>query len=132
MKSCVCVILAAFLFGANALTEEQLKKANEFATTCQESSDGVTKEAVANLRSGDFSGVDKNSKCFVKCFLEKAGFMDSQGNLVNDYAIERLSLDRERSKVEALVKQCSVKTNDPCETAFKAFECYYNGKASLL
>ncbi|XP_001655721.2 general odorant-binding protein 56d [Aedes aegypti] len=132
MKSFVCVVLVAALIGVNALTEEQLKKADGFASECLEKSNGLSKETVGKLRSGDFANVDQDSKCFVKCFLERAGFMSTDGNLVADYAIERLSLDREKSKVEALVMKCSMQMDDPCETAFRAFECYYNGKASLL
>nr|XP_019546331.2 general odorant-binding protein 56d-like [Aedes albopictus] len=132
MKSFVCVVLVAALVGVSALTEEQLKKADGYAATCLEKANGVSKESVSKLRTGDFANVDQDLKCFVKCFLEQAGFMGTDGNLVSDYAIERLSLDREKSKVEALVMMCSVQKDDPCETAFRAFECYYNGKASLL
>ncbi|XP_065091436.1 general odorant-binding protein 56d-like [Ochlerotatus camptorhynchus] len=132
MKSFVCVVLVAVLVGVNALTEEQLKKADSFAVECLEKSNGVSSETVSKLRSGDFADVNRDSKCFVQCFLERAGFMDADGNLVDDYAIERLSLDREKSKVEALVKKCSNKMDDPCDTAFRAFECYYNGKSSLF
>lgn len=117
---------------AQALTEEQLKKADGFAKECLEQATGLTKDTIAKLRAGDFTDVDQTQKCFTRCFLERAGFMDAEGALINDYAIERLSLDREKSKVEALVTKCSQKMDDPCETAFRAFECYFNGKASLF
>ncbi|XP_055598832.1 general odorant-binding protein 56d-like [Uranotaenia lowii] len=134
MNSFVSVLLVAAvaLAGVCALTEEQVKKADGFAAECLTKFEGLTKEAVGKLRAGEFENVDKNQKCFVKCFLERAGFMDAEGNLQEDYMIERLSLDREKSKVEALVKKCSEKKDDACETAFAAFECYYNGKASLF
>ncbi|XP_062563113.1 general odorant-binding protein 56d-like [Armigeres subalbatus] len=132
MKSIICVVLVAGLVGVNALTEEQLKKADGFATTCLAKSNGVTKDSVGKLRGGDFANVDQDLKCFTKCFLEQAGFMSADGQLVQGYAVERLSQDREKGKVESLVQKCSVQKDDPCETAFRAFECYYNGKAALL
>ncbi|XP_058464070.1 general odorant-binding protein 56d-like [Malaya genurostris] len=131
MKSFACLVIVVAVVGVKALTEEQLKKADSYATDCLQKFSSLSREAVDKLRSGAFSDVNQDTKCFTKCFLERSGFLDSEGNLLTDYAIERLSLDREKSKVETLVQKCSVKKDDPCETAFRAFECFHNGKASL-
>ncbi|XP_058834323.1 general odorant-binding protein 56d-like [Topomyia yanbarensis] len=132
MKSFIFIALIVAVVGVNALTEEQLQKASAVSNECLSKSDGVEKDDVEKLRQGDFSSVDQNIKCFAKCFLERIGFMDAGGNLVDAFAIERLSLNREKDKVEALVKRCSVKQSDPCETAFRAFECFYNEKSALF
>ncbi|XP_062555652.1 general odorant-binding protein 56d-like [Armigeres subalbatus] len=132
MKSIICVVLVAGLVGVKALSEEQLKKVDAFGTTCLEKFNGLTKEEVLKLRAGEFSNANQDLKCFTKCFLEEAGFMSTDGKLLADKAIARLSEDSDPAKVEPLVKHCSVQNDDPCETAFRAIECFYNGKASLL
>ncbi|XP_055529005.1 general odorant-binding protein 56d-like [Wyeomyia smithii] len=130
MKSVIC--LALLVVAVAALTEKQLKKADGFANECLVKFSGLSKDTLSKLRSGQFSDSNQDVKCFFKCFLQRAGFMDSKGILQTDYAIERLSQDREKSKVEALVMQCSQTKEDPCETAYQAFECYYNGKQQLI
>ncbi|XP_062563099.1 general odorant-binding protein 56d-like [Armigeres subalbatus] len=132
MKSFICLVFVAAMVGVNALSEEQYRKAHVFAAVCLTKSNGVTRDDVRRLRNGDFADVNQDLKCFTKCFLEQIGYMSAEGKLEEGYAVERLSQDRERSTVEALVKQCSVLMDDPCETAFRAFECFYNGKAAIL
>ncbi|XP_062563114.1 general odorant-binding protein 56d-like [Armigeres subalbatus] len=132
MKSIICVVLVAGLVGVNAQTEEQLKKADGYATTCLAKFNGLTRDEVLKLRAGEFANANQDLKCFTKCFLEEAGFLSADGKLLDDKAVERLSIGRDAGKVEALVKKCSVQKDDPCETAFRAIECFHNGKASVL
>ncbi|XP_053679459.1 general odorant-binding protein 56d-like [Anopheles nili] len=126
------VLLVAIVVNGQPLNDEQMKKAEGFALGCLEQHKNLNKEHLLLLRDGDFSKVDTDTKCFLRCFLQQASFMDAAGKLQNDYAIERLSVSREKSKVEALVKKCSVEVDDACETAFRAVECYHREKASLL
>ncbi|XP_053684607.1 general odorant-binding protein 56d-like [Sabethes cyaneus] len=130
MKSLICLALLAV--AVSALTEEQMKKAEGYANECLEKFPELNKDSLSKIRSGQFADANQDVKCFAKCFLERAGFMDAKGAFLTDYAIERLSLDHEKSKVEALVQQCSKAYEDPCETAFRAFECYHNGKQQLI
>lgn len=51
------------------------------------------------LQSGDFSANDEKTQCFAKCFMEKAGFMDSHGNLNDDVIISKLSQANDEQKV---------------------------------
>uniref|UniRef100_A0A182MYM8 Uncharacterized protein n=1 Tax=Anopheles dirus TaxID=7168 RepID=A0A182MYM8_9DIPT len=135
MKLLLVPVLLAALVAAQPLTDDQMKKAEGFALGCLEQYKGLNKEHLVLLRDGDFSKVDADTKCFLRCFLQQANFMDASGKLQNDYAVERLSLSREKTKVEALVKKCSTaaaETADSCETAFRAVECYHREKASLL
>uniref|UniRef100_A0A182LTN7 Uncharacterized protein n=1 Tax=Anopheles culicifacies TaxID=139723 RepID=A0A182LTN7_9DIPT len=133
MKLLLVPVLLAVCIGAQPLTDEQMKKAEGFAFGCLEQHKALNKEHLVLLRDGDFSKVDGETKCFLRCFLQQANFMDAAGKLQHDYAIERLSVSREKSKVEALVKKCSTtEVEDSCETAFRAVECYHREKASLL
>ncbi|XP_052888997.1 general odorant-binding protein 56d-like [Anopheles moucheti] len=134
MKLLLVPLLLTVCVGAQPLTDDQMKKAEGFALGCLAQHKGLTQEHLVLLRDGDFSKVDGETKCFLRCFLQQANFMDASGKLQNDYAIERLSVSREKPKVEALVKKCStgVEVEDSCETAFRAVECYHREKASLL
>lgn len=51
------------------------------------------------LRNGDFSDNDEKTQCFAKCFMERAGFMDNQGNLNDDVIIAKLSKANDENKV---------------------------------
>ncbi|ETN64381.1 odorant binding protein [Anopheles darlingi] len=130
---CAIVLLATVTVG-QPLNDEQVKKAEGFAMGCLEQFKTLNKEHLALLRDGDFSKVDGETKCFLRCFLQQAKFMDADGKLDADYVIERLSVTQEKAKVEALVKKCGVDPHptDSCETAFRAIECYHREKASLL
>uniref|UniRef100_A0A182J2P1 Uncharacterized protein n=1 Tax=Anopheles atroparvus TaxID=41427 RepID=A0A182J2P1_ANOAO len=126
------VLCVAFVAG-QPLDEVQMKKAEGFALGCLEQHKSLSKEHLLLLKDGDFSKVDADTKCFLRCFLQQAKFMDASGKLLPDYAIERLSVSQEKAKVEALVKKCSVEeAEDSCETAYRAVECYHREKASLL
>ncbi|XP_058062460.1 general odorant-binding protein 56d-like [Anopheles bellator] len=127
----VSVLLAAFAV-AQPLTEEQQKKSDAIAVGCLDKHKTLNREDLKLLRGGDFSKVDAETKCFLRCFLQDAKFMDADGKLDSALAIERLSLSQDKAKVEALVTKCSVQQADPCETAFKAIECYQQEKSSLL
>ncbi|XP_052871177.1 general odorant-binding protein 56d-like [Anopheles cruzii] len=128
----VPVLLAAFAV-AQPLTEEQQKKSETIALGCLEQHKSLNPEDLKLLRGGDFSKVDPETKCFLRCFLQQAKFMDADGKLNADLAIERLSVSQDKAKVETLVKKCNVEPQaDSCETAFKAIECYHREKSSLL
>jgi hypothetical protein len=85
----------------------------------------VSPAVVARLRGGNFSNRDENTQCFTKCFFEKAGFMDSNGEINKEKLGAALSTDTEKSKVDTLIEKCgSIKGANQCETSFKIYECY--------
>lgn len=92
---------------------------------------GVNPARVALLKIGDFSFDDQRSKCFVRCFFEKEGFIDDQGKLLTESIVNALSADFEREKVEALISKCLIDGKDACDTAFQAYECFYKNRESL-
>lgn len=56
--------------------------------------------------------------------------MNSEGDFLDEVAIEKLSKNADRAKVEALVNTCKLKLGaTPCETAYKIYQCYYKHKA---
>lgn len=60
-------------------------------------------ETPMKLQKGDFSANDEKTQCFAKCFLEKAGFMDSQGHLNDAVIIAKLSQANDENKVSLSV-----------------------------
>ncbi|XP_053679068.1 uncharacterized protein LOC128729822 [Anopheles nili] len=131
MKTFVAIAVVALIASTFALTIDQKKKAEGYAAECVKSS-GVPPETAAKLKGGDFAGADDKTKCFAKCFLEKAGFMTSSGDFDEKTVIEKLSVDHDRAKVEGLVKKCNHKEANPCETAFKAYQCIYAAKGAAF
>uniref|UniRef100_A0A182MYM7 Uncharacterized protein n=1 Tax=Anopheles dirus TaxID=7168 RepID=A0A182MYM7_9DIPT len=131
MKTFVAIAVVALIAGTFALTIDQKKKAEGYAAECVKTS-GVPPETAAKLKGGDFAGADDKTKCFAKCFLEKAGFMTDKGEIDEKTVIEKLSVDHDRAKVEGLVKKCNHKEANPCETAFKAYQCIYAAKGAAV
>lgn len=131
MKTFVAIAVVALAAGAWALTIEQQKKAEAYGAECVKTT-GVAPESAVKLRKGDFSGTDDKTKCFAKCVLEKAGFMNAAGDVQEKTVVEKLSIDHDKSKVESTLKKCNQKGANPCDTAFKVYECFYNTKAGLV
>ncbi|XP_062563089.1 general odorant-binding protein 56d-like [Armigeres subalbatus] len=101
-----------------------------FALECLLSS-GLDISSLKSLQTGDFTNGDK-AKCLVKCFFEKTGFMDADGNLNQETIVTQLSKFMPKDQVETLVKNCNVKGADACDTAYQATECYFKNKAGLF
>lgn len=69
------------------------------------------------------------AQCFTKCLLEKAGFLDAKGDLLEARTIEILSKGADKDKVTALVNKCKTSTSsNPCENAYAMYECYSKAK----
>uniref|UniRef100_A0A023EFQ5 Putative odorant-binding protein 56e n=1 Tax=Aedes albopictus TaxID=7160 RepID=A0A023EFQ5_AEDAL len=113
-----------------AFTLQQRHQGDIYAIECVAET-GVNPASVAQLRVGDFSANDKRSKCFIRCFFEKEGFMDSKGNLHMEKIADALSGDFDREKVEMVLSNCSTKEKNACDTAFHMYECFYNHRESL-
>lgn len=51
--------------------------------------------------------------------------MDASGNLQEDVVVAKLSADKPKEKVQALVNQCkSEQGASSCETSFKMYQCF--------
>ncbi|XP_053686167.1 general odorant-binding protein 56d-like [Sabethes cyaneus] len=125
----LCVILSVCQIKAYSLDQRQ--QGDIFALECLAET-GVNPTSIALLKVGDFSADDQRSKCFVRCFFEKEGFMNSKGDLLTESMVDALASDFEREKVAAVLSKCQVEEQkDACDTAFKVYECLYKNKDSL-
>lgn len=56
--------------------------------------------------------------------------MNAEGDFLDEVAIEKLSVNADKSKVEVLVNTCKLRMgSNPCETAYKIYKCYIEHKA---
>ncbi|XP_055622565.1 uncharacterized protein LOC129766124 [Toxorhynchites rutilus septentrionalis] len=125
------ILFCVVLVHSEAFTLHQRQQGDVYALQCLAET-GVNPASVALLKIGDFSLDDQRSKCFVRCFFEKEGFIDGEGKLQTDNIVEALSADFEREKVEAVILKCAVDGKDACETAFQAYECFYKNRETLF
>uniref|UniRef100_A0A182FVB5 Uncharacterized protein n=1 Tax=Anopheles albimanus TaxID=7167 RepID=A0A182FVB5_ANOAL len=93
---------------------------------------GLKLDSLATLSVADLTDSGSKIKCLVKCFFEKTGFMDAQGKLQQDVVVEQLSKFMPKERIETLVKNCEIQEADPCDTAYKVTECYFQNKAGLF
>jgi hypothetical protein len=101
-----------------------LEKGEQFAKECM-AEVGTNPFAVRALTQGDFSNNSDSTKCFTKCFFQKAGFMDEAGNLNEEAIVDKLSVDQPKEKIVEIVNKCkTIKEDNPCDFAFKVYECY--------
>ncbi|EDS38126.1 odorant-binding protein [Culex quinquefasciatus] len=126
----VAVCIAAILSQIEAFTLQQRQQGDLFALECLRET-AANPVSVALLKIGDFSARDEASKCFVRCFFEKEGFMDARGNVETENIVAALSNDYDKVKVEALIDRCQVEGREACDTAFQMYECFYRNRESL-
>ncbi|XP_055529003.1 general odorant-binding protein 56d-like [Wyeomyia smithii] len=136
--SFVTIVVAVLLSGVFGKPQKpnledigKIQNGETYALECLLSS-GLSIDSVKSLQTGDFSGSGAKVKCLVRCFFEKTGFMDAEGNLQQDAIVKQLSQFLSKAEVENLVKKCDVSGTDPCDTAYRATECYFKNKADLF
>uniref|UniRef100_A0A1I8Q7T9 Odorant binding protein n=1 Tax=Stomoxys calcitrans TaxID=35570 RepID=A0A1I8Q7T9_STOCA len=136
MKFVIALVAIFVLTAVNGedrlnLTEDQKLRALQYSAICLEQEKSTTQAAVA-LMKGQFNGLDKNAKCFVNCFLEKAGFI-KDGAVQSSVIMAKLGPNVGEDKLKSIMSKCNnLKGNDNCETAFILYECYYKEHAAVL
>ncbi|XP_065091437.1 general odorant-binding protein 56d-like [Ochlerotatus camptorhynchus] len=138
MKPSVLIALVVCLGVAIATPQQpnledigKIRNGESYALECLLSS-GLDISSLKSLQTGDFSTSGNSAKCLVKCFFEKTGFMDAEGNLNEEAIVKQLSLFMPKDQVDTLVKNCNLEGTDPCDTAYQATECYFKNKAGLF
>lgn len=58
--------------------------------------------------------------------------MNDKGEFQDKVAVEKLSKDDDKAKIEELVTKCkTTKSDKPCEHAYAMYECYSKAKKAL-
>ncbi|ETN61360.1 odorant binding protein [Anopheles darlingi] len=129
----LCGASLVFLAEVQSFTLRQQKMVSIYALECMAES-GIDVASVSKLRDGDISPASKTNrsvKCFMKCFFEKEGFIDGDGQLQLENITVALEKDYERSTIDEMLVKCGVQKEDGCETAYHAYECYHDHYQNL-
>ncbi|XP_058065533.1 general odorant-binding protein 56d-like [Anopheles bellator] len=108
---------------AAQLEADQIRRIHQNARECVKET-GILPKNAFRVLSGDFSVDTLKAKCFVKCFFDKAGFIDDDGAFQHDVIREKLTVGIEAAKVNELIKKCNVEGTDVCDTAFQMYKCF--------
>ncbi|XP_049294666.1 general odorant-binding protein 56d-like [Anopheles funestus] len=104
---------------------EQIRRIHQTARECVKET-GILPKNAFRVLSGDFTVDTLKAKCFVKCFLDKAGFIDEDGVIQQDVIREKLAVGVETGKVNDLIKKCTVEGTDECDTAYQMYKCFFS------
>uniref|UniRef100_A0A3F2Z215 Uncharacterized protein n=1 Tax=Anopheles quadriannulatus TaxID=34691 RepID=A0A3F2Z215_ANOQN len=134
MKTIACLVLASAFIACVVATisEEQREAARQLAGKCMQQT-GASEDDVNRLRSGDTEGADRNTRCFVQCFFQGAGFVDQDGSVQTDELTQKLASEYGQEKADELVARCRNNDGpDACERSFRLLQCYMENRASLM
>ncbi|KAF7278587.1 general odorant-binding protein 56d-like [Rhynchophorus ferrugineus] len=122
LKVSVLVIVVSAI-SCQEFTEEQKKKILENRKQCIEETK-VNPELIEKADQGNF--VDDNSlKCFTKCFYQKAGFVNDEGEVQLDVVKAKLPPQADKEQALAIVEKCKIKGKDACDTVYLIHKCYF-------
>uniref|UniRef100_A0A182SAX3 Uncharacterized protein n=1 Tax=Anopheles maculatus TaxID=74869 RepID=A0A182SAX3_9DIPT len=132
-ETIVTFVVLVVLFGACGVSAikgarmeaDQVRRIHQNARECVKET-GILPKNAFRVLSGDFSIDTVKAKCFVKCFLDKAGFIDDEGVIQQDVIREKLTVGIEAGKVNDLIKKCSVEGTDACDTAYQMYKCFFS------
>jgi PBP/GOBP family len=128
-KMKIIIVISALFAISFAFTDEQLKKGQAHVVKCIGET-GVAPEAVAKLKSAEFSDDDEKTQCFVLCFVREAELTDAEGNQNKEIIFSKLS-NIDKKVIEKAYNSCKdVKGTSSCNKAYNAYKCYR--KANLI
>lgn len=136
---CTVLLVIAIVCGVSAVPQQQpsledigrIPNGEMYALECLLTS-GLKIDSLKALQTGDIAVNGDQVKCLVKCFFEKAGFMDTNGKLQEEVIVRQLGQMMPQDQVQKLVQNCNVQGDDACDTAYRATECYFKNKAGLF
>ncbi|XP_053680838.1 general odorant-binding protein 56d-like [Anopheles nili] len=134
MKAFASLVIASALIACAVatITEDQREAARQLAGKCMQQT-GASEDEVNRLRSGDTENADRNTRCFVQCFFQGAGFVDQDGNVQTQELTEKLASEYGQEKADELVARCRNNAGpDACERSFRLLQCYMENRATLM
>lgn len=74
---------------------------------------------VDQIKNGNYENVNENVECFSLCFFERAGFMDANAKLNEDFFLEKVSvIISEQTALTLYLKYSDDVGKNACNTAF--------------
>lgn len=104
------------------LSDKQREKVKELSSACNKQ-EGITPTVTRALVDGI---IHEKFKCFIKCIMEKAGFLENR-KIRNSKITHTLGPIVGFDKIKIAKVKCKehAKLIDSCEKAYQMFECYY-------
>ncbi|KAJ3657488.1 hypothetical protein Zmor_009286 [Zophobas morio] len=136
------VVICAFVFGANALTQEQygeiMKKVSVVGNGCVQK-ENATPEDMAQLIAHEIPPSTHTAKCILACFYEHYKMMKPDGTFDKQAAIDAFheikAMDADLyGKILQIIDTCEEQkkiTDDRCETASLMATCVKNQAEAL-
>ncbi|KAB0797594.1 hypothetical protein PPYR_08587 [Photinus pyralis] len=122
-KISALVILCVSIPTILCMSDEMQELLDMLHNTCREQS-GAAEDVIRAVSKGVFAD-DQNLKCYAKCIMTEMSTISDDG-VVDVEATVALLPEDVRSKFEPTVRKCGSPAGaDACDTALKAFKCYY-------
>ena len=85
----------------------------------------IEDSVVDQIKNGFYGHVDDNVECFTLCFFERAGFMDANAKLNEDFLLEKVKAIMPEETALTLYLKCSDDIGkNACNTAFLFYKCF--------
>ncbi|XP_017783032.1 PREDICTED: general odorant-binding protein 56d-like [Nicrophorus vespilloides] len=121
----VAILVAAVLFTAQAISDEQKTIFKKFYTECTEST-GVEADLIVKMRKAEFTDNDEKLAAYYHCMMVKLGFQSPEGafnvNAITDKIPENLNREDTIKSINLCVASAGEGT--PEQSAYKVFKCF--------
>lgn len=98
----------------------------EFVKECSDKQK-IDAPSAEQLRSGKFNNPSENVKCFIKCLLDKGGFL-KDGKFVDAKVKDFYSKSPKKDAIFTTYDGCkNLKGSSECDTAFMIKQCMTKG-----
>lgn len=86
----------------------------------------IERVQVERLKYADFAdGPVPELQCFVRCFMDRSNFYDTDGRLNVERAVAGLSYDYQQAYAPEVMSVCRhVAGTSDCDTAYQVFKCF--------
>nr|WCD39077.1 odorant-binding protein 2 [Euplatypus parallelus] len=121
--SFLILVFTISMITSQDFTEEQRKQIIQNRQECIAETK-VNPDLIEKADQGDFSE-DDTLKCFTKCFYQKAGFVNENGEVQLEVIKDKLPAQADREKALEIVEKCKMEGKDPCDTVYLIHKCYF-------
>nr|QGW50671.1 odorant-binding protein 7 [Propsilocerus akamusi] len=134
MKFTVAFILLFAVAQASPVNEDERINVEDNIEQCKSETE-IDDASAEKLKHGDFSVDDEKSKCFVRCFFRKTGFLNEADEPQMEVIVSKLQAKEgvKNEALEELIGNCVKETGEnSCEIAYNIYKCYYTGKLAKI
>lgn len=118
-----------FFWNSQASSDERRERAKVLVRECVNEL-GITDAEKQKFRSNPEESLnDPKLQKLAKCYFQKAGILDQNGDYQESVAIDKISVGKDRAEIEDILKQCKATAGDnKDEFALRFYACYRGKK----